>query len=213
MGLSFLAFGFSILKVKWNNYRFKIVNIVTMILSILLISLYQFIIIFTQEHEEKFFPYSAFFLKFNVLCMSFLIFFSKYTGKEDMLNLLTTYFPKRGIDMNRDREDDMQGEIKDQMKNKEWKPSYEDLTDIITISKVSTAKFMSAVGGGYVQRFNSKSAAAKNTIKIAILVFSAAILFLNALVLYLADDKSKMGIVTSTSVLLMDFFTFLLYHS
>mmetsp|Transcript_25040 Transcript_25040/g.38849 ORF Transcript_25040/g.38849 Transcript_25040/m.38849 type:complete len:261 (+) Transcript_25040:2-784(+) len=137
LGLSFLTFAYNVMKVKWSNYRFKFVNVICIILSILLVSVYEGLIIFTEDHEEKFFPYSAFFLKFNMLCLAFLVFFSKYTGNEDMLKLLTTYFPKRGTDLDRMRDDDIQGEIEAQSKDPAWEPSYEDLTDIITISKVS----------------------------------------------------------------------------
>jgi hypothetical protein len=38
-------------------------------------------------------------------------------------------------------------------------------------------------------------------------------LFLNALIIYLSDDKSKMGVIIAISVAVMDIFTFILYHS
>jgi hypothetical protein len=64
-----------------------------------------------------------------------------------------------------------------------------------------------------VQQFNSKPAATQTLVKIIVLGLSVLPLVALSLLLYLFDDKSKLGIITSISVVLMDVFSFLIYHS
>lgn len=49
--------------------------------------------------------------------------------------------------------------------------------------------------------------------KLILLILSLACLAANAFVIYKFDDRSKMGVIISVSVLFMDIFTFLLYNS
>jgi hypothetical protein len=84
---------------------------------------------------------------------------------------------------------------------------------MVTISSVSEVKFMEALGDGWIYRFNKKSLCFQLGVKISLLIFAGIMLVANAVVIYFRDDKSKMGIIVSISVLLMDVFTFLLYHS
>lgn len=74
-------------------------------------------------------------------------------------------------------------------------------------------KFTSALGGGIVQRFNSRSASFKFGVKLGVLIFSLGILALYAWFVYLYEHKSKLGLIVSVSIILMDVFNYILYSS
>ena len=78
---------------------------------------------------------------------------------------------------------------------------------------MSNDKFKSILGSGLVEEFNSKSDSVKMMIKAIVLGLSTLPLIGLSLVLYFFDDKSKLGIITSVSVVLMDVFSFLIYQS
>jgi len=126
---------YNVMRIRWNNFRFKRVNFIAQLLALFLITLYQCLIIFGYETDahDKFFPYSALFLHFNMLCLTFLIFFSKYDEEKDVLNLMRKFFPRSGEHLDRRRENDIVEEIQMQKEDPNWRPSFEDLVDIITI--------------------------------------------------------------------------------
>ena len=88
VSLSFGAFGLAFMSVKWNNYRMNTNSAILLTLGLILLTLYQVLVIFGYENNEKFLPYSAFFLFFNVLFMSFLVFMDNFEGFEDVLALV-----------------------------------------------------------------------------------------------------------------------------
>jgi len=156
LGLAAMLFGYTVLRVKWSNYRFKRANLIALLVVLVLISLYQLAITFGYDsEEEKFLAYSAVFLNINVIVMSILIFLSKYKDAKGINHIITKFFPETGEALDRDRDDDMIAEIESQRKDPGWTQSYEDLLDLITISKVSGEKFDSVSGGGLLQRFKS----------------------------------------------------------
>ena len=87
------------------------------------------------------------------------------------------------------------------------------MTDIITISKVSNDKFAALLGADLVQKFNKKSKGSQRMIKMIVIAVSSLPLIALSLILYFLDDRSKLGIITSISVVLMDLFSFLIYQS
>ena len=155
LGLSTMLFGYMTLRVKWSNYRFKRVNLIALLVVLVLVSAYQLAITFGYENPEKFLPYSAVFLNVNVVLMSILIFLSKYKDAKGIKHIVTKFFPETGQVLDRYRDEDMVAEIESQRKDPGWTQSYEDLLDVITISKVSGEKFASVAGGGLLQRFKS----------------------------------------------------------
>jgi hypothetical protein len=50
-------------------------------------------------------------------------------------------------------------------------------------------------------------------LRLGLLLTAFIFLIINAVVIYVADGNSKLGILVSVSVFLMDLYTFLLYHS
>ena len=113
MGIGFIAFGFNSLRLKWMNYRVKKINLFMIILCITLLTVYQCLVIYgiSFDHQEKFFPYSALFLNFNVTLLGALIYFSKYKGVKDVSFVLEKFFPKTGKALDRTRDIDLMEEI------------------------------------------------------------------------------------------------------
>ena len=122
------------MKVKWTNYRVKQRTFILIFVSIICLTIYQCIIIFGYEDEEKFLPYSALFLNFNVICLGILIFLSKYRDVKDSSYVIKKFFQETGDDFDPERDVDMIKEIEEQEADKHYTTSKEDLEDIITAS-------------------------------------------------------------------------------
>jgi hypothetical protein len=113
LGLGFIVFGFNSLRMKWMNFRVKQINMVAIVLCFFLLTIYQCIVIFgiSYDHQEKFFPYSALFLNFNVTLLGALIYFSKYKGVKDVSHVLNKFFPVGGAELDKDRDEDLLEEL------------------------------------------------------------------------------------------------------
>jgi hypothetical protein len=157
LGIGFISGILSAMKLKWSNYRFKKINMLGILVTMLFVSIYQGLVIFTDKSSEKFLPYSAFFLNFNAIFLSALVFISKYSKSQDMLSILKKHFPQGGEVVDPERETEITKEIEEQRNDPNWKTSFNELVDIITISKISLTKFLEALGDGYIYRFAKKS--------------------------------------------------------
>lgn len=107
VGLGVILFVTSILKVKWNNFRFKVSNMILMLSAFILITIYQILVVFGHVYEEKFFPYSALFLNFNVFILSMAIYLSKFDKNSDIKSIFDKAFPPRNIKIDPQRENDL----------------------------------------------------------------------------------------------------------
>ena len=96
VGIAFLAIGFGVMSVKWNKYRLTMGGFALSILSFALLTLYQCLIIFGYDNTDKFLPYSALCLSFNVVFMSLFIFMDNFQGYEDVLTLIKKFFTESG---------------------------------------------------------------------------------------------------------------------
>lgn len=92
IGIAFIVFGFAVMSIKWNRFKFSIMSAILVALAFTLLTLYQCLVIFGYENEEKFLPYSAIYLCFNVLFLSLFLFFDNFDGYEDVLTLIKKYF-------------------------------------------------------------------------------------------------------------------------
>lgn len=119
IGIAFIVFGFDAMTLVWNRYHFSIMNGILTGVGILLLTLYQCLVIFGYQDSEKFLPYSAIFLCFNVLFMSMIVFLDNYQDFDDVLDQIKKFF-KPGQPIDRNREDDMVREIEDQQANPDW---------------------------------------------------------------------------------------------
>jgi hypothetical protein len=96
VGVTAILFCVGLLKIKWNNYRFKKFALVCLVLALVLMTSYQGLIIFGFNFTEKFFPYSVFFLNFNVIILAVLIFLSHSNIHGEVSNMITQAFPPKG---------------------------------------------------------------------------------------------------------------------
>ena len=163
VGLAFIIMSFNLMKVKWNNFRVKPLNMILMLVAFVLVSIYQGMIIFGDtSYKDKFFPYSAFFLNFNVSTVAILVFFDRFSNVKDVLEILMQFFPNDGDELDPDRDTDLIKEVDDQANDPEWLPNMADLKDVVTVSRVSTAKFMDMLGSGMIHRFKKRPKAFQN---------------------------------------------------
>lgn len=181
-------------------------------LTILLLTTYQCVIIFGYDDNEKFLPYSAIFLVFNVLFMTLVLFLDNFEDFEDVKDLIKKYFGN-GSQLNRKREDNMADEIEKQAKSEDWKPTFNDFVDIITIYDVNQSEYESLLGRSFVHEMLKKNPGQLKILKATSLIIALLVLLGYAVTLYLMDNNSKMGIVISISIVCMDLFNLTLYIS
>lgn len=180
-----------------------------MLAGVVLVTVYQGLVIFWNEHGDKFFPVSALFLNFNVLVLIALLYFSQQKKNMQLRDFIKRAFPELGVELDPDREADLNEEINEQAQDANWKVSSEDLCDIITVGMVDKDQVFQALGGGFQSKFNSRSAAFRLGAKIGMLVLALLILAVYSFIVYL-EDENKLGLITSVSVVLMDLFNYLL---
>lgn len=78
VGIAFIVFGFNIMMLIWNRYYFSLTNAILSAVFVVLLTFYQSLVIFGYSDQEKFLPYSAIFLCFNVLFMAMIVFLDNY---------------------------------------------------------------------------------------------------------------------------------------
>ena len=88
LGTAYMLTVYNIFRLKWTNYRFKMVNGILTVLILALVSTYQGLAIFTHETVDKFLPYSAFFLNMNAIIVCSLVFLSKHENSKEAIDLL-----------------------------------------------------------------------------------------------------------------------------
>ena len=182
------------------------------VMVFVLVTTYQFVTVFGYEKEQELFlPISILFLNLSALLIGPIIFVHSFEEQDsDVMSLFLKFFPKTGQKLDPDRTDDIQQEIAEQRKNPDWKASYEDLADMVTMSQVSFAKFKEMLGNGWLGKYKALNKCGKLSIKIGFVVFAYLLLVGYSLLLYFLDDKSKLGIIISVSVFCMDLFNVLL---
>jgi hypothetical protein len=69
------------------------------------------LVIFGYDEDPKFLPYSSFFLIFNFIVLSIIVFFDRYSDIKDISYIMEKNFPKTGIAIDRKRENILSEEI------------------------------------------------------------------------------------------------------
>jgi len=87
-----VVFGFAVMSIKWNRFSLRASSAGLIIFAFVLLTLYQCLIIFGYENEEKFLPYSSIFLCFNVLFLALFLFFDNFNDYEDVMVLIKRHF-------------------------------------------------------------------------------------------------------------------------
>lgn len=84
---------------------------------------------------------------------------------------------------------------------------------MITAYHVNEKDFFSIIGNSFVNNLQKRRPKMLSAIKYGCLIISLLILVIYALLIYLLDNWSKMGIVISISITCMDIFNYILYQS
>jgi len=113
IGISFIVFALNIMFIIWNKYQFNVLNVILQTVAIFLLTLYQCIVIFGYKNQEKFLPYSAIFLNFNVMFLALAVFIDKYDGAKDILSLMVKCFPMGQKVFDRNRDNNIQEEVEE----------------------------------------------------------------------------------------------------
>lgn len=70
LGICYLGTLYNVFKMIWSNYRFKNINIILGVVFLIGTLIYQCISIFGYEVNDKFLPYSVFFLNTNLIVLA-----------------------------------------------------------------------------------------------------------------------------------------------
>lgn len=215
VGMTLFFFVFSIFKIKWNNYQFKVVNGVCILMAFLCFTAYQFAVIFMDESSNSYFGFSTVFLNANCCIMILTIFLNSAIKGGSVSDILMNKLPKSNKMPDREREDDFLEEVQEQRSNKSYFPCFEDVIDLFTIGGMEGDKddLGSAFGGGLQSAFHSLPTPIRRTISFFLWCCATAILIVYAYVIYWYMDKSRLGFVTMIAVLMTDVFVYLIYNS
>lgn len=99
------------------------------------------------------------------------------------------------------------------MVDHEWYPKRGDLFDIITIGKVSEKRMTNAFGVGFAGAFHKGSKGLKCMVNFVILILYFALSLAYAWIDYNFNERSKLGLVSAMTILLIDLFIVLMFRS
>lgn len=122
IGVAFIIFGFAVMSIKWNRFVFTATSAILIVLAFTLLTLYQSLVIFGYENEEKFLPYSSIYLCFNVIFMALYLFFDNFEGFEDVETMIKKFFKedKNAPPLDNKRQDNFLEEVENQIKDMSW---------------------------------------------------------------------------------------------
>jgi len=221
-GLSIILVGgaaitctYTIMKVNWNNWRFKLAHMIWLSVSFSLFTLWQYVSSLGGGNS-KFIEYlglSVLFLTTNGLIVIAAIFLNLNKQLFNMRKMLEKYIPTDGDKPDPHRQDDFDEEVVEQLQDDNWIVTQPEIYDLVTIGKISPSKMLQAFGGGFQRKFNAAPLAVKRGINIGLAVLYFVMLVVYAWTVHYFDEGSKMGIVTALTVLIQDFYLFLLFNS
>ena len=136
LGLAALLLVYGILKIKWNNWRFKNSHLWIILVQYLLVTTWQFIMAF-RNNQNNFVVLSATFLTQNGLCATLVMFLNLKVAKFNLYNIIQKHLRTTGEDIDPSRDDDINEEVIKQHKDEKWFPNEADLTDLISIGRIS----------------------------------------------------------------------------
>ena len=212
IGCGIPLFLYGLFSIKWNHFSITGMSVFAVTFTLVLVIVYQALVIFGLEHKKDFFPVSSFFLNFNVILLTLIVFVSQADRQAGLNDMLTLAFPTGGVAPDSKRSGDWLKEIDAQTKDPQWLASREDLEDIVTFGKVNTAIMESALGNGIRTRLRKMRPAFKRGIEIGLAVASVLVLVIYSLVTFYGGESS-LGIITSVNVTVMDVFCFLLHKT
>jgi len=142
-----------IMKIKWNNWRFKLVNLVLQSTALSFYTLVQFIIVLIVSPGDttgyRYLGMSCLFLGMSGICMTNYLYFNWKSMTFNMRQIFRTHFEPGAEELDATRTDEFIEEVMKQKKDELFQPNLKDVIDIFTIGKISTKKMLQAFGGGF----------------------------------------------------------------
>ena len=92
---------------------------------------------------------SAVFLTQSGFMMSAMIYMNLYENKFNLIYFMNKFVAKKGEKPDPERTNDLLAEIEQQKADDDWMPCMDDITDMITIGKISHKKMLNAFGRGF----------------------------------------------------------------
>jgi hypothetical protein len=111
LGICYLGTLYNVFKMIWSNYRFKNINIILGVVFLVGTIIYQCISIFGYPVNDKFLPYSVFFLNTNLIVLTIPIVIQRFEGAKDIRHMLEEAFQISQEEIDPNRDNDMAAEI------------------------------------------------------------------------------------------------------
>jgi hypothetical protein len=111
MGMAFFFFIFSVFKIKWNNYQFKVLNGVCLFMAFACVTTYQFLVVFIDETSNSYFAFSTVFLNANCCTIILAIFLNSAIKGGSASDILMNKLPKSNDLPDPNRDDDFLEEV------------------------------------------------------------------------------------------------------
>ena len=155
VGFALIFFTYGIFLIKWNNYSFGFINAFCFLMSLFLITAYQFLVITLDNSSRSFFGYSAVYMNANFIILVFTVFLNSGIPGGSITDVIKNKLQK-GEELDPFRETDFIEEIDQQRANKEFLPTFSDIVDLFTVDNGEPEKDLlkgSSFGGGTQTRF------------------------------------------------------------
>jgi hypothetical protein len=134
VGAALFFFLLNFYHLKWNFYRFDIRNLAYFALTFICLTAYQFVAVFVEK-EVTTFGVSIVFLSANCLLMMLIVFVQSSVKSGSIQDLIDRKIPKGTNPRDQTRTLDFEDEIDQEISNKDFYPTTDDLSDIFTIGK------------------------------------------------------------------------------
>ena len=216
LGSAAVGLMYAFQKLKWNNYRFKMSHMIGICVSMLLFVAWQFSITFSSTFEDfNFQGVSAVFLTQSGVIGTIIVYLNLYENKFNLSYFLTKFMKKgERVDApDPERTTNLMEEIEQQKTDEDWMPTMYEIFDMITIGKISERKMLNAFGAGFQSLNVQGSRGCKIATHLVLFILYFGILGIYSYIVYDFDAGSKLGIVSSTAVVINDLYVYLMYNA
>lgn len=220
--MSVLLLGFALFlimiattKISWNNYRFKLSHTLVFFVAYCLLTIWQFMTMFSSIRDEfNFQALATVFLTQSGMVMCLIVYLNLYENKFNLIYFLNKFMSKGERENAPDpkRTNDLMAEIDEQKTNDDFQPTMWDIFDIITIGKISSKKMMNAFGRGFATLVFNRTPIIRLVINIILFLLYAGILCLFSWFVFKRDNDSKLGLVSSIAVVINDLYMYMMYN-
>jgi hypothetical protein len=214
LGCSALLFSFGIMKIKWNNWRFKKIHRIILLVGYGCFTAWQFFIVFSEANlKSTYTGLSAIFLTQNGVCATLIIFINLRASSFNLQAIFDKFLGAASSQTALDAKRDLQQEIIEQTKNEKWYPNVAEIFDFISIGRISKEKQSSLMGAGLKSYFSERHPGLKHATNLLLLCLYFGLFVGYSLIDYYQNKKSLLGMTTSITVAIIDFFVILMFSA